>query len=257
VDKLSVIIITLNEERNIGRAIDSVQSIADEIIVLDSFSTDKTQEICEGKKVRFIQHEWQGYAATKNYANSQAKNDWIFSIDADEACDQQMIEAISAEKDKGFSGVYMVNRLTNYCGKWIKHSTWYPDWKIRIFEKSKTKWVGEYVHEELEFTHEPKVTKLKGHLEHYSYYTYQDHRKRADKYSILTAKKLYAAGKTAGPLRPYISSFGRFVTMFILNLGFLDGWAGFKIAQISGQSNKVKYRELRRLNKENGKGTTK
>lgn len=251
-DKLSVIIITLNEERNIGRAIDSVAQIADEVILLDSFSKDKTEEICKSKNAIFIQREWEGYAQTKNHANALANHDWIFSLDADEACDQDLIKAILKEKELGFSGVYMVNRLTNYCGKWIKHSTWYPDWKIRIFQKSNTRWVGEYVHEELDFTNEVEVKKLEGHLQHFSYYNYKEHRERADKYSILTAKKLHAAGKTAGPLRPYISSFGRFVTMFILNLGFLDGWKGFKIAQISGQSNKVKYQELRRLNKENG-----
>ena len=251
-DNLSVIIITLNEERNIARAIDSVLPFADEVIVLDSFSTDKTEEICKSKGVQFVQRKWEGYAKTKNYANSLAQHDWIFSLDADEACDKEMIEAIQKEKKKGFFGVYMVNRLTNYCGKWIKYSTWYPDWKIRIFQKSNTKWVGEYVHEELEFTKEVEVKKLDGHLQHYSYYNYTEHRERADKYSILTAKKLHVAGKKAGPLRPYISSFGRFVTMFVLNLGFLDGWKGFKIAQISGQSNKLKYQELRRLNKENG-----
>ena len=250
VDKLSVVIITLNEERNIGRAIDSVSPISDEIIILDSFSTDKTAEICQSKGVTFVQREWEGYSKTKNYANSLAQFDWIFSLDADEACDQNLRENIHKEKEKGFEGVYMVNRLTNYCGKWIKHSTWYPDWKIRIFKKDNTLWVGEFVHEELEFKDSVEIKKLDGHLEHYSYYNYKEHRQRADKYSILTAKKLHIAGKTAGPLRPYISSFGRFVTMFVLNLGFLDGWKGFKIAQISGQSNKVKYQELRKLNKE-------
>jgi glycosyltransferase involved in cell wall biosynthesis len=247
VDKLSVVIITLNEERNIGRAIDTVLDLADEIIVLDSFSTDKTEEICRSKGVTFVQREWEGYAKTKNYANSLVSNDWIFSLDADEAVNAELKEAIFKEKKRGFRGVYSVNRLTNYCGTWIKHSTWYPDWKIRIFEKSNTQWVGEFVHEELQFEKEVGTYELKGHLDHFSYYNYQEHRARADKYSILTAKKLHAAGKTAGPLRPYISSFGRFVTMYILNLGFLDGWKGFKIAQISGQSNKVKYQELRRL----------
>ncbi|MBD3639098.1 MAG: glycosyltransferase family 2 protein [Crocinitomicaceae bacterium] len=249
-DKLSVVIITLNEERNIARAIDSVLKVADEIIVVDSYSEDRTKEICEHKGVRFIQRKWEGYAQTKNYANDQAENEWIFSLDADEALDEKMQMAVLKLKQEGFKGVYLVNRLTNYCGKWIKHSTWYPDWKIRIFPKSKTKWVGEYVHEELEFSEEMEEFKLEGHLHHYSYYSYKEHRKRADKYSILTAKKLHQAGRKVGPLRPVISQIGRFITMFFLKLGFLDGWEGFKIAQISAQSNKVKYKELRRLNKE-------
>lgn len=247
-DKLSVIIITLNEERNIARAIDSALPIADEIIVLDSFSEDDTQSICKERGVKFIQREWEGYAKTKNLANSLAENNWIFSLDADEALDEEMRQDIMRLKNQGFSGIYGANRLTNYCGKWIKHSTWYPDWKIRIFPKDQTKWVGEFVHEELEFTESPQEFKLAGHLHHYSYYNYREHRARADKYSILTAKKLHASNKTVSVFRPSISYFGRFVTMYILNLGFLDGWKGFKIAQISGQSNYLKYRELRRLN---------
>lgn len=251
-DKLSVIIITLNEERNIERAVKSVLNIADEIIVLDSFSTDKTEAICAKYPVRFIQEKWQGYAATKNSANALASNNWIFSLDADEEVDSKLEKEIISQKKLGFSGTYSVNRLTNYCGKWIKHSTWYPDKKVRIFEKSNTKWGGEFVHEELEFSKPVADQELAGHLNHFSYYDYVDHRSRADKYSLLTAKKLHAAGKSAGPFKPYISSVGRFITMFILHLGFLDGWAGFKIAQISAQSNVVKYKELRKLNKQNG-----
>lgn len=255
-DKLSVVIITLNEERNIGRAIDSVLEIANEIIVLDSFSKDKTAEICQQKGVKFVQRKWQGYAETKNYANALAENDWIFSLDADEAVDEALRAEIVQCKKQGFNGAYTVNRLTNYCGQWIKHSTWYPDWKVRIFNRNEARWQGEFVHEELLFKQTPAIKELNGHLHHYSYYTYKEHRSRADKYSVLTAQKLYAAGKNVGPFRPFISGIGRFVTMFILKLGFLDGWKGFKIAQISAQSNVVKYKELIRLNKKNDKDHT-
>lgn len=242
----------MNEERNIGRLLKSVEAIADEVIVLDSYSTDKTEAICTEYGAKFIQEKWQGYAATKNLANSKAANEWIFSIDADEEVDEKLAAAILNEKQAGFKGLYLVNRLTNYCGKWIKHSTWYPDKKVRIFPKSKSKWTGEFVHEELEFSEKLEEKELTGHLNHYSYYDHKDHRARADKYSVLTAQKLNAEGKTVGPLKPYISCVGRFITMFILNLGILDGWMGFKIAQISGLSNIVKYKELRRLNKLNG-----
>lgn len=248
-DKLSVVIITLNEERNIERAIKSVQPIADEIIVVDSFSTDRTKEICEANQVRFVQMEWQGYSQTKNLANDLASFEYIYSLDADEANDEVLNAAILKEKEAGFSGIYTVNRLTNYCGKWIKHSGWYPDKKIRIFPKSKTSWEGAFVHEELSFTEQFENKELPGHLHHYSYYDYQDHRKRADKYSLLTAQKMNAAGKKAGLLKPLLSGMGRFIAMFFLKLGFLDGWKGFKIAQISAASNILKYRELRKLNR--------
>lgn len=250
-DKLTAIIITLNEERNIERAIRSLEGVADEVIVVDSYSTDRTMEIVKELGATLIQEKWQGYSATKNFANSMASYEYILSLDADEALNDELAKQIKAEKEKGFSGIYEMNRLTNYCGKWIKHSGWFPDWKIRIFPKSKTKWEGEYVHEELEFSEELPLKKLGGYLEHYSYYDYQDHRSRADKYSLLTAQKMNAAGKTASPVKPYLSALGRFVGMYIIKLGFLDGWKGFKIAQISAQSNVLKYQELRRLNKEN------
>lgn len=248
-DKLSVVIITLNEERNIARAIESVQDIADEVIVIDSFSTDKTQQISEGLGAKFIQKEWMGYSDTKNYGNGLAKYDYIFSLDADEVISGDLSDEILKVKDAGFKGVYTINRLTNYCGKWIKHSGWYPDYKIRLFPKNKTKWVGQYVHEELEFSVELANTNLKGHLEHYSYYDYVNHRERADKYSLLTAEKLNSKGKKANLFKPYLSALGRFISMFIIKAGFLDGWKGFKIAQISAASNVLKYKELRRLNK--------
>lgn len=245
--KLAVVIITKNEERNIGRAIASVKSIADEIIVVDSYSTDKTKEICESHAVRFVQTDWKGYAETKNFANQLVVSDYIFSLDADEAPDEKLIESIQVEKQNGFSGIYVVNRLTNYCGKWIYHSGWYPDKKVRIFPKDKTKWTGAYVHEELEFSTPLQQKELSGHLHHFSYYSFIDHRQRADKYSLLTAKKLAEKGKTASAIKPMLSALGRFISMYFLKAGFLDGRMGFKIAFISAQSNVIKYKELRRL----------
>lgn len=248
--KLSATIITLNEERNIERCIRSLLPVVDEIIVLDSFSTDKTEEICKSLGVRFEQRKWEGYAQTKNHLNELATNNMILSIDADEALDEELQLAIRELKDTE-NTVYSVNRLTNYCGTWIKHSGWYPDVKVRIFPKDKCHWTGEYVHEELFVPENYKVVQLKGHLLHYSYYDFEDHRSRADKYSELTAQKMHAAGKAAGALKPYLSGLARFVTMYVLKSGFLDGKMGFKIASISAASNVYKYKELRRLNKEN------
>jgi len=251
VEKLSVVIITFNEERNIARAINSVKPIADEIIVVDSFSTDKTQTICLSLNVTFKQRQWTGYSDQKNFANSLAKHNYIFSIDADEEVDSELCKEILKEKNNGFNGVYIVNRLVNYCGKWIKHSSWYPDKKIRVFPKSIAKWEGEFVHETLNIEKGLKEKELKGHLNHYTYYNFKEHRERADKYSYLTAKKMHLQGKKASILKPYLSAVARFVSMYFIKLGFLDGYMGFKIAQISAQSNIVKYKELRRLNHDN------
>ncbi len=249
--KLTATIITFNEERNIERCIRSLEGVADEISVLDSFSTDRTQEICEGLHVRFEQRAWQGYSESKNYLNGLVSTDYILSLDADEALDDRLKEAILAVKSSSNPQVYAVNRLTNYCGKWIKHSGWYPDVKVRLFPKEGSFWDGAIVHETLIFPKELKVEPLAGHLEHYSYYSQKDHRERADNYSRLTAQKMYAAGKNASVLKPYLSAIGRFVSMYLFKLGFLDGKMGFQIARISAQSNVLKYKELRRLNREN------
>lgn len=249
--KITSTIITFNEERNIARCIDALIPISDEIIVLDSFSTDRTIEICKSKDVRIEQREWKGYSNAKNHLNQLANHEYIFSVDADEAPDDILQNAISNIKEEGLTGVYEVNRLTNYCGKWIKHSGWYPDVKTRIFPKSISQWEGAYVHEELVVKGNPIAKNLDGHLLHYSYYSQKEHRERADKYSELTALKMYEKGKRVGPMKPYISAFGRFVAMFFIKKGFLDGKAGFTIARISALSNIYKYKELRRLQHEN------
>ncbi len=251
VDKLNHItatIITLNEENNIGRCIDALIPICDEIIVLDSFSSDLTENICKEKGVRFEQRKWAGYSDSKNYLNQLASHDYIFSVDADEAPDEALQAEIIKIKKQGLHGIYAVNRLTNYCGSWIKHSGWYPDVKTRIFPKSKSHWDGQYVHEELIVEGNPEPILLKGHLLHYSYYDFKDHRARADKYSRLTAQKMNSKGKKASVVRPYISALGRFISMFIIKKGFLDGKMGWHIARISALSNILKYKELRRLN---------
>ncbi|MFT5858199.1 MAG: glycosyltransferase involved in cell wall biosynthesis [Flavobacteriaceae bacterium] len=249
--KITATIITLNEERNIERCIQSLRSVADEIIVLDSFSTDKTEEICRTAGIRFEQRKWGGYSESKNYLNALASHDYILSIDADEALDDELSEAFKAIKNDADPQVYSVNRLTNYCGKWIRHSGWYPDVKTRLFPKEGSFWEGEFVHEELVHPTDLLTIQLKGHLAHYSYYSYKDHRARADKYSALTAQKMFHKGKKASALKPYVSAVGRFFAMYFIKAGFLDGKMGFKIAQISAQSNVFKYKELIRLHREN------
>ena len=248
--KISATIITLNEERNILRCIRSLKDVVDEIIVLDAFSTDQTKAICEAENVRFEQRKWEGYAASKNYLNSLARFDYIFSIDADEALDATLKASVLAVKEQQEPRIYSVNRITNYCGKWIKHGGWYPDVKIRLFPKDGCYWEGAHVHETLVFPEESEILQLSGHLEHYSYYSYEGHRERADKYSALTAQKMYEKGKSANLLKPYLSAIGRFVGMYFIKGGILDGKMGFKIAQISAQSNVFKYKELRRLQRE-------
>ena len=156
---LTAVIITKNEEFNISRCLQSLKDVADEIVVVDSFSTDSTEEICKSFNVRFVQQEWLGYSEQKNFANSLASNDWIFSIDADEVLSDELKKSILELKNKNISddNVFSMNRLTNYCGHWIRHCGWYPDRKIRIWNRKVGKWQGE-IHETIEFLTEIKET---------------------------------------------------------------------------------------------------
>ena len=246
---ITATIITYNEEPNIARCLESLQGIADEIIVMDSFSTDRTPEICRSFGVTFHQQHWQGYAQQKNDLNALATYDMILSLDADEVISSELQHSILKMKALGTRGPYAVNRLTNYCGKWIYHSGWYPDIKVRLFPKS-CYWEGTLVHEELVCPEEFTPSLLGGHLEHYSYTSHRQHRERADRYSTLTAKKYVELGKKPYPLQPFISAIGRFVKMYLFKRGFLDGSSGYHIARISAQSNFFKYQEVKRLYEE-------
>lgn len=247
---ISAVIITFNEERNIERCIRSLEGIADEVIVVDSFSRDDTPDICRELGAELVQVEWRGYKRTKNFANKLAKCDYILSIDADEALSVGLQKNIKAIKQSGLTSVYSFNRITNYCGTWIKYCGWYPDVKIRLFPKEGSRWEGEFVHEELTVPQQLPVVHLQGNLEHFSYYNTTEHRERADKYSVLTAEKLYHQGKTCSFLKPYLSAIGKMFGVYLIKKGFLDGKAGWQIARISAASNVVKYKELRRLMKE-------
>ena len=248
--RISATIITLNEEINIGRCIDSLEGVADEIIVMDSNSTDKTKEICMQKGVRFVSQTWLGYAAQKNQLNALAQYDMILSIDADEALTERLKESILELKKKDIIGVYTINRITNYCGKWIKHSGWYPDVKTRLFPKETSRWEGDIVHEELIFDPIYTPYMLSGDLAHYSYVSHKQHRSRADHYSRLTAKKYVEQNKKVFWLQPEISGIFRFLKMFVLKCGFLDGLSGFHIARISAMSNLYKYQVVKQLYRE-------
>ncbi len=247
--KITAAIITYNEERNIDRCLSSLKKIADEIIVLDSNSTDRTKEICLSHNVKFVSRKWEGYSKSKNYLNKLATCEYILSIDADESIDSDLEKEILSLKKGSKPSVYSVNRITNYCGKWIKYSGWYPDVKLRLFPKEGSFWEGEFVHEKLVPPKGLNVIKLNGHLLHYSYYTHREHRERADKYSKLTAEKMNESGKKTHIFKPALSGLVRFISMFIIKRGFLDGFMGLKIAIISARSNVFKYKELRRLNR--------
>ena len=247
---LSAVVITFNEERNIGRCLQSLRGVVDEIVVVDSFSTDNTEAICTQHDVRFVPHEWKGYSATKNFANNIASNDWILSIDADEALSEELRNSIIEVKHQDKPLTCSFNRLTNYCGKWIKHAGWYPDVKIRIFDRRVASWHGD-IHEDLRFTTRAfPVVHLKGDLLHYSYYSVDEHLKQTEKFTTLAAQSLFENGKRSNIIKLYASPAAKFIQSYFLRLGLLDGYYGYKVSSISAYSNYLKYRKLMQLHKQ-------
>ncbi|MFM6935613.1 MAG: glycosyltransferase family 2 protein, partial [Flavobacteriales bacterium] len=176
--KITGVIITFNEERNIERCLLSLKAVCDEILVLDSFSTDRTEEICRKNQVKFIQHAFDGHIQQKNRAMQLAETEWVLSLDADEALTKELEVAILNIKENPIYQAYAFNRLTNYCGHWVKHSGWYPDTKTRLVQKNLARWTGVNPHDRLELTDGGKVQTLKGDLLHFSYYSKEDHFKQ-------------------------------------------------------------------------------
>jgi glycosyltransferase involved in cell wall biosynthesis len=245
--KLSVVIITFNEERNIGRCIGSVREVADEIVVVDSFSTDKTREICEKSGVKFIQHAFEGHIQQKNFAITQAKYPHQLSLDADEALSGELKTEILKIKNDWQNDGYRMNRLTNYCGKWIHHCGWYPDTKLRLYESAKGSWGGTNPHDKFELNPGSKVGFLKGDLLHYSYYTVEEHIRQADKFSTIAAKELVSLGKTVTYFQIIVNPAAKFIRNYILRLGILDGYFGFIICRIAAHETYLKYTKARQL----------
>lgn len=245
---LSVVIITLNEERNIGRCLQSVSGIADDVVVVDSGSTDRTADICREYGARFISHPWLGFAETKNFANSQAKYPLILSLDADEALSEQLIASIEKVKETESSASFSMNRLTNYCGQWIRHCGWYPDRKIRLFNRNSARWTGLIIHETLSVDPGVKVLHLEGDLLHYSYYTVAGHISQANRFTDLTAEEAFSKGENGTLAKILFKPPVRFVRDYFFRLGFLDGYYGYLICRISAQATFFKYIKLRQLN---------
>ncbi|MBU8892030.1 MAG: glycosyltransferase [Bacteroidales bacterium] len=245
--KISAVIITLNEERNIRRCLESIHEIVDEIIVIDSFSTDKTREICESYNVKFYEHEFLGYSAQKNYGIKKAQHPYILSLDADEALSKNLKKSILFVKSNWKYDAYSFNRLTNYCGKWIRYGGWYPDRKIRLWDSRKGSWGGLKVHEKLVFNKRVRVKNIKGDLLHFSYYTIDEHVIQANRYSSILARSYYENGRAVSVLEIIARSPWRFVRDYFIKLGFLSGIMGLVIAVISSTEVFLKYVKLKKL----------
>jgi glycosyltransferase involved in cell wall biosynthesis len=245
---LSVVIITFNEERNIGRCLASVQAVADDIVVLDSFSSDRTEAIVREHGARFVQHAFDGHIEQKNRAITHAAHPFVLSLDADEALDERLVDSIRKAKE-GTADGYTMNRLTNYCGSWIRHGGWYPDRKLRLWDSRKGQWTGTNPHDRYELAVGARLEHLQGDLLHYSYYTLNDHLKQVNYFTDIMAKALHARGKRASMVKLLLSPVAKFIGDYMFRGGFLDGWHGFVIAMVSAHATFLKYAKLKELNR--------
>ena len=241
--KISATIITFNEEQNVARVIESLRC-CDEILVLDSGSNDRTVEIARKLGARVEEASWHGYAAQKNIAAELASHDWILSLDADESLSEALEAEIWQIKKSGpkFDG-YSVPRLAQYLGRWILHSGWHPDRKIRLFNRKKAKWVGEFVHETVRV--EGTVGVLQSNLLHFTCNSLSEHLRTMDRYTTLAAQEIAARGNTVSLSRLLFDPPLTFLQTYFLKLGFLDGVEGLAIAYMAAFYNFTKYSKAR------------
>ena len=240
--KISVAVITFNEENNIERCLKSVVTLADEIIVVDSISTDRTVEIAKENGANVVLQKFLGYIEQKNFAIDQCANDWVLSLDADECLSAELLENLQKIKaNPPVADAFRMARMTSYCGQWIKHGGWYPDKKVRLINKHKARWGGINPHDQLIVN---GVTKeVKGDLLHYSYHSIDGHQQQAQKFAAITANHLYQLNKKTNLFRIYFKPAIRFLRDYLFKRGFLDGQYGYTIARISAKA--VYWREIK------------
>jgi glycosyltransferase involved in cell wall biosynthesis len=243
VPRISATIITLNEEERIAKAIASL-ACCDEVIVVDSESTDRTCEIAEQRGARVLRRKWDGYSKQKNFAAEQARHDWILSIDADEQLSAELAAEIAAWKNtEPATAAMSMPRRAFYLGKWIGHSGWYPDRKTRLYDRRRARWVGDFVHEAMEAA--GQTGRFQSDLLHFPYRALEDHFERADRYTRLAADAAQKSGRRSNPLKLLLAPPLVFLKSFILQRGFLDGWRGLVIAYMGARY--VFLREFRIL----------
>jgi glycosyltransferase involved in cell wall biosynthesis len=243
--KITATIITLNEERNIARAIESLRC-CDEIVVLDSGSADRTVELAEKLGARCIESPWRGYAGQKNWAAEQAMHDWILSLDADEALSEALEGEIWSLKKSGPKfDAYTMPRLAQYMGRWILHSGWYPDRKVRLYDRRKARWVGSFVHESVQV--EGRLGHLDANLLHFTCDSLSEHLKTMDRYTTLAAEEL-VSHKTRIHLRHLIlDPAWTFTRTYFFQRGFQDGLEGLTIAYMAALYTFLKYAKARNM----------
>lgn len=248
--KLSAVIITYNEERYIAKCLESLVHVVDEIVVVDSYSTDATKTICQGFNLTFIEQEFLGYIEQKNFALKQASYDHIVALDGDESLSEALQISILSLKENWTYDGYYANRLNNFCGQWIKYSDWYPNKKLRVFDRRKAKWDGINPHDYVVLnSNKAETSRLKGDILHYTYQSYSEFNKKTEYFSSIAAKAYFKENKTASIWKIVINPTWAFFKSYVLRLGFLDGLNGFVICIQTANITFLKYTKLRELQK--------
>jgi glycosyltransferase involved in cell wall biosynthesis len=247
---LSAVIITFNEQDHIGRCLESLQGIADEIVVVDSFSTDSTEAICRRYNVKLLKHAFEGYVEQKNYALNMASFPIVLSLDGDEALSEELKKSILTVKNNFEYDGYKFNRRHNYCGKWLRFSRWYPDRQLRLFNREKGRWVGPNPHDKVRLDRGTRIKRIKGDLLHWNYSSYEDHIEKINRFSTIAAGEYFRAGKHAGSLTATIHGAWSFFRSYFLNAGFLDGYHGYMCCSVTAYASFLKYAKLRKLIKD-------
>ncbi len=239
--KISAVIITFNEEDRLPDALASLREVADEVVVVDSYSTDRTMEIAREAGARVMQNRFEDYGRQKNFAMAQAGSEWILNLDADERVSPELQRAIAGLKEGATpqnASAFAIKRKTFYLGRWIRHSGWYPDRKIRLFRKNAAAWQGR-IHERLEV--QGVVASLDGDILHFTYRDIGDHVRRLDRYSAFQAEEIVRQGKKCLFLRLFLLPPITFLRHYAWKLGFLDGFPGLVIATIQSWGTAMKY----------------
>ncbi len=249
--KFSIVIITFNEEKIIEKCVLAAKQVSEDVVIVDSYSKDKTKEICLALNVKVVEQKWLGYSAQKNFAKPYCQNDWILYLDADEVLSEEAIANYKQIVLDNKQTIYKISRLNNYCGKWIKHGRWYPEWRSRLFHKEFAKWNDDLVHENVETINAAvsfNIVKLQGDVFHFSMQSKAEHLEKIELYARLSSEKLLSKGKKASFIKRFLSPISRFLVDYFVKLGLLDGKLGFQIAWLSAYETYLKYAKLKALN---------
>jgi glycosyltransferase involved in cell wall biosynthesis len=240
---ISACIITRDEEDRLGACLDAL-GWCDEVLVVDSHSEDGTRALAAARGARVIERDWPGHVAQKEFAIREARHDWVLCVDADEVVTPELRDAIAAVRATGFAGAagFEVSRVSRYLGRWIRHGTWYPDWKLRLFDRRRGGWRGRNPHDHVAV--DGPVRRLAGELCHDPYRSFDDHLRTIDSYTTIMAEEMRAEGRKVRFLDVITRPAARFFVFYVVRRGFLDGWRGLLLAYLAAHYVRLKYAKL-------------